>query len=331
MSHRLPARVASRFPAQVSPHHPELRWHSQQRGEWFYGDVPERVRNKFRREMFDSLTAYTYPWASLATLEIIHDFYWSVVVIDDHLDRPGFRGNVTRTRSALAHYADVLAYPDTRGTPAVPQDPNARLVQTWWHALVPRTEPAWRRRFVGHMNAWFDACCWETDQLGHNRPFEEGEFWDHRLHLFGSQTYMDMLHLDLPQAIPEHVHDSPLYQRYLNTAVECLCYFNDLISYRVEESAGSAQSNLISILKTQYGCGLEAAASHVADLYALHTQQLVDLEPQIQIVFPEHKEALHQVFGRVGRWQAGFIRWHEESGRYSDPKEEGISVPQPTS
>jgi hypothetical protein len=326
--HRFPPRAASRFPAQVSPYHPELRKYTQQQGEWFYSDVPEHIRNKFCREMFDSLTAYTYPWASLATLELLHDFYWSIVVIDDYLDRPDLRGNVTRTRSVLAHYADVFAYPDTRGTPAAPQDRNARLIETWWHALVPLTEPAWRRRFVGHMNAWFDACCWESDQLGHQRAFDEGEFWESRLHLFGSRTYMDMLHLDMAQTIPQRIHDSILYQRYLSTAVECLCYFNDLISYRVEESTGSAQSNLISILKTQYGCSPEAGAHHIADLYALHTQQLIDLEPQIHLAFPEHREALQQVFTRVGMWQAGFIRWHEESGRYSDSKEDGISVPQ---
>jgi hypothetical protein len=328
ISRRLRPRAAGLLSTQVSPHHSELRGHSRRRGEWFYGAEPESVRDQFRREAWDRLTAYTFPWAGLATLEIIHDFYWSVVVIDDHLGRPGLRGDVTRTRSVLAHYADVLAYPDVRESPVVPQDSNARLVEAWWHVLVSLTEPAWRRRFVGHMNAWFEACCWETERLGHDRPFEEGEFWDRRLHLFGSLSYMDLLHLEMPHAIPEHVHNNRLYKRYLGTAVECLCYFNDLSSYRVEESTGNAQSNLIAILKSQYGCGLEAAAGHVADLYALHTQRLVDLEPLLQIAFPGHREALQQVFTRVGLWQAGFIRWHEESGRYSEPQEEGNSVPQ---
>lgn len=122
--------------------------------------------------------------------------------------------------------------------------------------------------------------------------------------------------------LPLLIHPTDPYRTMVNTTVDCVSWFNDVLSLR-KELACAEVNNIVLVIMADNVCDVTRAADMVHRRTAYAVRRFLVAEQDLQLLcqqWPGLTEADHSAVAECAagmkRWMRGSVDWSENSARY---------------
>ncbi|KAJ3553945.1 hypothetical protein NM688_g3358 [Phlebia brevispora] len=209
------------------------------------------------------LCSYVYHYTGLDQLRTACDFVNLLFTIDEISDEQNGE-DAHKTGDIVLNALKDPNYDDGSAL--------CRMTKEFRARLVPNCGPYTLDRFFKHSEDYVKAFGKEAEYReddivldidSYNKLRRENSAVRYCFGLFGY-----LLGIDIPDEIFYH----PVLMRMHLTAVDMVCWSNDLYSYNMEQAMGHLTNNILTVLQKAHGVDLQGAA----DLVGVHFKELFD-------------------------------------------------------
>jgi hypothetical protein len=300
LSYPFPYRV-SRFAVEVDE--TSFRW-GERMGIFHLGDPQE-----YRRTHVGRLAATTCPRGTRVGLRLLADWQtWLFAFDDGYCDESehGFSPDALLRRAV--GLLGIL-----EGTPPEPDDPFGIALADLWARLVSSSEGYQRSRFASAVNAYLLAQCWEAVNRSAGVPPALTEYVYMRRHGSAVRTCTALVDVAGGFQLGAQDYDHPDVVALTDTAINVVCWANDILSYPKELRRSAAVHSLPAVLEHEKPQGIRAAIETVVRMHDEEVARYVaDEEPVRAWADP----SLRRYLDDLRFWMVGNQYWARQSGRY---------------
>lgn len=273
----------------------------------------ERIVERFDEEGFALLTSYCYPAASLEQLVVITDFCGYLFFVDDIADTDV---EIGRHADRLSPILDMHVAALLHGEPGPSHEPLAELLVDIRRRLLEFMSPRWHERFAGEVREYLiqgtlaGAHHWTRSTTPRLEDYIAQRRFDSAL--YPAQSLIEVAE---SAEMPEALERSPGVRRMRELCNGVVSLTNDLFSYPKEVLRSRNPNNVLHVLMTHEGLGLEEAVDRTVELLRGMVEE-----------FHGREQALHDRVGPsdvlssyvrgLRSWMRGNIDWSLRSGRY---------------
>ena len=190
-----------------------------------------------------------------------------------------------------------------------------------WVRTRRRARPGPRHRMAEHIERYFDAYRWETDNRTRRIVPDPLSYAKMRRWSVGLAPVIDLAEICADADLPESLLASDAYRAMWRSAVNTIAWTNDLFSLRKEHARGEV-NNLVISLREHRGCGWDEAVGTVATLIEEQVDAFVAAERELPRAAAALGLAADQTARRCARDLADMMRgnldWSLETARYRD-------------
>ena len=196
---------------------------------------------------------------------------------------------------------------------SAPDDVFGRALADLGERLGRLAGPVQWARFVQAVTGYFYALVWEATcrQRGTLAPLNE--YVRMRRYSGAVSTCLALIEVVNAFELGDGAWYDPAVRAATDAVADIVCWSNDIVSYRREESRSGRVLSLPSILAHEHGLTEQQALNHcalmldrrIADYRAAEAPILADAEP-----------ALLRFVADLRHWIAGNLAWSSETGRY---------------
>lgn len=284
-----------------------------------------------RRRLVDShhgeLIARTYVHATPRRRDVLARWFTWLFFVDDYYDGP-FGRQVHGHDDFLAE--TLAALPLGRDRPPPAARPLTRALQDTWTALAETTNLTWRIRFRHHIQLFVAMFRHESLNRVHGRIPPMRYFDEVRHPDSATIPCLDMLEYASDAEVPPLIYRTTRFRTLHETAVDVVCWANDVISMHQELSIGDV-NNGVRIVEHHLGCTRQEAVDYAYARVARDVERFLRAEPELTRLCDEwpdladaDRAAVEECVAGLRRWMRGHLDWARNSARY--PQERPASV-----
>ncbi|KAK7690615.1 hypothetical protein QCA50_005714 [Cerrena zonata] len=261
------------------------------------------------------LCSHAYPYAGHDELRTCCDFVNLLFTVDEISDEQNGQ-DAYQTGLVLLQSLRDESYDDGSVLCTMTKQFKARL--------FPRMSPTCYRRFVGHVEEYINAVAKEAEYREKNIVLDIASYEALRREnsavrcCFGLFGYV--LGLDLPDEIFQH----PIMMAMHLTAVDTVCWSNDIYSYNMEQAMGHTTNNIMTVLMKAQNVDLQGASDYVGDYFKVLIDRFFENKSQLPSFGPEMDPTVAQFVMAMESWIIGNLMWSFETLRYFGAKREEV-------
>ncbi|KAJ8497019.1 hypothetical protein ONZ51_g762 [Trametes cubensis] len=238
--------------------------------------LSDKKRAFFFQTGHELLCAHAYPYADEERYRVTCDFINLLFVFDETSDDQTGEG-VSRTGSVFYNALTKPEYDD--GTPL------CKSTKEFRQRLLKHCRPlTYQRRFAASIAASPPAFALIGYALG----------------------------IDLPDDILEY----PAMMAMYSASADMVCWSNDLYSYNIEQAMGHTGNNIITVLMTHKGLGLQEAANYIGEHWKTLIKTYLDAKKSLPNWGVKIDHEVVQYTMALESWVIGNLNWSFESLRY---------------
>jgi hypothetical protein len=272
----------------------------------------EAARRRFAHADFAWFAAVTYPTTDEEGLCLIADWFAWLFLLDDQFDDGMVGRDPERVKELMGQMAAVLVHdggPRTGRRPAI-----VEALADLWRRTTPRSTPAWRHRFVGHIAEGGLAAFWEAENRVGGVVPDEAAYIVKRRHTGAIYVCMDLIEIAELAEVPARVYGDAAYQDALRSACDVVCWTNDVYSLEKELSVGEYH-NLVAVVEHDHGFTREESVRYVVTAIAAEIDRFLEGEGRTLTAFPGHADTAGNLAG-MRSWMRGNLDWSAQTKRY---------------
>jgi hypothetical protein len=317
------------FPLEINP----SARHAEQHGRDFvrrFGLVPgEASRRHHDESLLGTLIARTYPTAARADIELITDWMSCMLVVDDQFDETELGIQPDRLRQVADQILEWL--PVTGGPPAGGgrESPFAAAFTDLWQRTCVHMSVEWRRRFVGHVDRFFDCCRWEAHNRLHRLVPGLAEYRSMRGRAL--MPYLDFIELTTRAEIPDPIYHRPELTELYQSLSDAVLWTNDLFSCEKEALLGDVH-NLVLVYQHAHGTDLQTAADVAGEMIQDRIDTFVTLVREfregrlLSHIDGDLRDTLDRHVTAMCSWLRGQLQWRYETHRFDPDRPEILTA-----
>lgn len=198
-----------------------------------------------------------------------------------------------------------------------PDDVFGRALADLGARLARLAGPVQWARFVHAVSAYFYALVWEATcrQRGTLAPLNE--YIRMRRYSGAVSTCLALIEVVNDFEVGDAAWHDPAVRAAADAVSDIICWSNDIVSYRREESrAGAASGGLLSlptVLAHEYGMTEQQALNHSA---LMLERRIADYRAAERPILAGGDLALRRFVADLRHWMSGNLAWSYETGRY---------------
>lgn len=280
-----------------------FRW-GDRMGIFHLGDPRE-----YRATHVGRLAAATCPRGTRLGLRLLADWQtWLFAFDDGYCDESehGFRPDALLRRA-------VVLLGILESTPAEPDDPFGVALADIWTRLTACSQGFQRSRFAAAVNAYLMAQCWEAVNRAAGVPPPFVEYVYMRRHGSAVRTCTALVDVAGGFTLTAEEYDHPDVVALTNTAINVVCWANDILSYPKELRRSAAVHSLPAVLEREKPQGIRAAIETVVRMHDDEVARYVEHEEAVRAWAGP---ALRRYLDDLRFWMVGNQYWALQSGRY---------------
>ncbi|MCP2338554.1 terpene synthase family protein [Actinomadura rupiterrae] len=268
------------------------------------------------RARCDRLAARLFRTAPLDRVELFGHWLTWTFALDDLLDRPPLAASAT----AVCELYDDLLRALRRGSARPGARPLESTLVELWRQTAPSMSPAWRRRFLLHLEDHRSGCAEEAVNRRTGTVPPPDRYAAARRRACGPHLF-DLVEPVLGAELPDRVRAVPAWTAFTEGTADLLAWCNDLASFRRERQDDDAH-NLVAVLMHTYGFA-DAQAAHWTVDRIVHRAADVAAAARVlpdaldRLALPEaERSAAARVTAVLLDAPRAHLDWLVESGRY---------------
>jgi hypothetical protein len=270
------------------------------------------------RARLGRLAARIFPRVPRDRAELFARWLIWLFAFDDARDERPLGGSATAVDSRFTDLLKTLR----RGHARPEADALELALAELWRETARGMSPAWRRRFLGHLEEQRAAC---TEEAMHRRTGHVPGPADYPA-LRRRTSGLFLLDLVEPVAgyeLPEGVVRSPAWHALVQATADLVAWSNDVASYRQEAAAGTAGHNYLTVFAQAYGLGPEQTVTWVVNRIAERAPDAAAAARRLSAeltrleLAPEPAAQVTAVAEVLLTAPRAHLEWLQETGRYS--------------
>ncbi|KAF7374243.1 Terpene cyclase [Mycena sanguinolenta] len=207
-----------------------------------------------------SLASWTYPYATLYDLRSCGDMMLGYHIIDDYTDKLDAKA----AKSVCDKIMDAMENLD-KPLPEGESSIVPEFARQFWRRASLNAPKATRERFLKTYRHYLDAVVQEAQRRSTSFNCTTDEYMSIRRDSIATGPCFALLEISLGLDLPHEVMEHPAVISLTRDASDILILANDLVSYKKEVLAKSAEFNLLTILTVNYHKDLAGAVQWVSD------------------------------------------------------------------
>jgi hypothetical protein len=308
------------FPPRISPYVADAQRYAV---EWATRqgllDTDSTAAGSFAAARLAHLMARTFPDATHPDLCLATAWLTVVFRLDDHLETALGR-DPSRLRTAGEALLRFFAgWPKESRPPAAARRalgrPLCGALADVWRRTAARLSPAWRARFVGHVEEYLAGTAWEAGNRRAGRVPDPAEYIEMRRHTAATGLFFDLIEVFRGVEVPEPTWRNPALRTLRGYADNAVAWFNDLVSWPKELRRGD-RHNLVLVLGHHTGCSLDEAVRAAARYHDGQVRGFVAAREAMPLDLLNHS-GVAGVVADLAHWIRGNMDWSRETGRYA--------------
>ncbi|MFX0622770.1 terpene synthase family protein, partial [Escherichia coli] len=244
----------------VNPYHHEVARDSR---EWFHsrtrGLLGPQTQAAFTSWNLELCASYSYPYVDKDGLRAIMDWQNILWFLDELIDTETGR-DAQETAAVVIHMLHEPNFDD--GTPLCTMLKDFHR----GHLSKRRLTSGAISRFLRHSSVLFSAMAKEAEHRDKGEILSVEEYLKFRRDTSGVLTCFDVIDLCMNVDLPGEIYDDAVFQKGYTAALHLVFLTNDLYSYNMEQAKGHSAENILTVLMTETGIDLQAAADYVGAL-----------------------------------------------------------------
>ncbi|KAF7374173.1 Terpene cyclase [Mycena sanguinolenta] len=207
-----------------------------------------------------SLASWAYPYATLYDLRSCGDMLLVFHIIDDYTDKL----DAEVIKSICDTIMDAMENPD-RPLPEGEMSVVPEFARQFWQRASLNAPKAARERFLKAYRQYLDATMQEAQHRSTSHNCTPDEYMSIRRGSISSGPCFALVEISLGLDLPHEVMEHPAVISLTRDASDIIILANDLVSYKKEVLANSAEFNLLTILTVHYHKDLAGAVQWISD------------------------------------------------------------------
>jgi hypothetical protein len=272
---------------------------------------------KFEATRPGDLAARCYPMASEPVLFLAADWLGWLFLFDDLNDE----GPLGRIPDEFRLFTDNLRSSVFDNITSRPTDPWNVALSDIWHRIRAYSTPAWRDRFVQHIEDYLDACVWQATNRATRKVPDMAAFPEMRRRAGAIWPSFDLIELTVGRTLPEAVPLSQTYRSLSIQAADVVCLTNDLMTYDKENAHGDPH-NTVFVAEAETGCSLSDAKRSVENMVECRIDEFLETEADLPELCTrlelsdDEQNILFQCVAQLRSWMRGHVDWGRHTIRY---------------
>ncbi|KAF9263792.1 terpenoid synthase [Marasmius fiardii PR-910] len=293
--------------SSMSPHYHRA---AKESSDWIsgYNVFNDRRAIVIKEANSELLVAHAYPYAPYERFRTVCDFINLLFVFDETSDEQ--TGEDAAATGDIFH--EAMRNPDYSSTSKLSQmtkDFRARYFKV--------AGPTSSARFLRHLKDYINSVATEAEYRERDEILDVDAFMELRRNNSAVILCFDLLEYVLGIELPDEVYEDPTFEELYWSAVDMVCWANDLYSWNMEQAKGISGNNIVTVLMKHKNMKLQSACDYVG----LHCDKLVRRYLSARDRLPSWGSSkLDRDVARFaeacGHWMKGNLDWSFESSRY---------------
>ncbi|KAI0307215.1 terpenoid synthase [Multifurca ochricompacta] len=280
-----------------------------------YAVFADRRRAFFFQGQSELLSSHCYPYAGYEQFRTCCDLVNLLFVIDELSDEQCY-GDARHTGDIFLRVMRDPTWSDGSKLARMTTDFRARLITT----IKPRTF----RRFLEHCDAYIDSVVQEAGLRDRGEILKLDEYIHLRRENSAVRVCFGVISYILGIDLPDEVFVDPVFQRIYFSAVDMVCWANDLYSYNMELNSGLEGNNFITVLMETQNMDIQAACDFVGRHYKRLMDDFLSAKASLRSFGPEVDVDVKRYIEACQHWPAGNLVWSFETPRYFGARRDQI-------
>jgi 5-epi-alpha-selinene synthase len=260
----------------------------------------------------ETLAAYIQPFDGLDVLRLSGDFILWLFLHDDYVDKARQEYDSNKLATLHEQLSAIL-----EGRLLESPEPVARALQDICKRVAgqPNGE-AWLKRFVHEMKNYLQSNGWERSLSDANTAPDVSTYLKMRLHTSACGPCLTIMAASTNIAPDAAFLDHTYIKVLTDMANHQISYVNDGLFFE-KENREHNPSNLVAILRNEFGLSWQEAVNRVIDLANKEVIGFVRLKNLLPSFGSEDGQARRYVAG-LELWIRGYVEWGMQARRYKD-------------
>ncbi|MEA5567333.1 terpene synthase family protein [Anabaena sp. UHCC 0399] len=298
------------FPSSINPNAKDVELHLL---EWLnnFSLVTESTICKVLAIKLHLLAAYTYPTASITSLEIATDFLAWTFIYDDKSEEMGIPEKINNLYQLNHRLNEIL-----RGVNPVKEDqPLIHALANICQRLKKQCSMNSYNRFIKGVEGFINASAWEAKNNCAEIKPTLSTYLKMRPYIGGGYPLLDLIELVEGIEFGSEFVNHPTIQALRLTTNNIVLWSNDIVSCHKEYKAGQYH-NLAIILHQTRNCTLEEAIQKAKQMHDAEVESFCELVSQLPSLSLLVDAEMQRYVAGLQSWISGHCDWFSISGRY---------------
>jgi 5-epi-alpha-selinene synthase len=294
-------------PYRAQLHDASLHWASS------VGIAPpgSRAHAYLEEARLTDLAAFTMPFMTRDDLIVASCFcVWLFLHDDYYVDDARGAYDETALRAVHAQIFGVLDGRNERLT-----DPIAVGLRELWERVAVRADDAWMQRFARTIKSYLQANDWERRVRLRQIAPDVSTYT--KMRLFIGAVYPVFVFINIANGVESGARflQNADVRVLAEMANNHICWVNDVLGFR-KELREQNPSNLVLVLRQEYGLTLQAAVTRAADMANKEMHAFLRLRDMLPSFGPVEDRQLYAYVLAMQHWMGGHIAWAMDARRY---------------
>jgi len=185
-----------------------------------------------------------------------------------------------------------------------------------FYLRIPKTATrTFHRRFRASWADYVEAVAQQAEHRSHARILDLDTYFPLRRHTSGAPSTIALYEMDMD--IPDEIRRHPVIVELEELAVDLIVIANDILSYNKEQAVGDDEHNIVTVIMSQFGLGMQEAIDKAGKLSAEKMARFEFLYRRRvpRFVGPVDLDVQKLIDG-FAQCVSGVLHWSYESQRY---------------
>ncbi|THV01930.1 terpenoid synthase [Dendrothele bispora CBS 962.96] len=293
----------------INPHYQEAAAES---AAWLgsHNILSDKKRAEVISNHNELLVAHTYPYAEYEQFRTCCDFVNLLFIIDECSDEQ----NGQDAHATGKIFLDALRDADNQDS-----SPLAVMTKEFRARYIKLAGSQTSRRFFERCQSYIEAVAKEAQLREHGQVLDLESFIPLRRENSAVPLVFGLFEYALGIDLPQEVFDDSTFQEVFLTAVDLVCWSNDVYSYNMEYAKGIHGNNIVTVLMKTYNFDLQTSCDYVG----LYFRKLMAQFEMGKIRLPSWSSEVDVQVARyvdaLEYWIRGNLDWCFETNRYFGP------------